>query len=146
MSLSVLRELAGRASEYIRFEDLEPNSYRILKTSIMEKSNYDDKSRLLLHLEDGYVILPPRFNELFDKRNIMKELNSGKFALVYKGKAGKRLLISFDRYKATGDQPTKKRTAETATVESGEDDTDDEEEGNGGHAEDANKRRKKNNA
>lgn len=134
MSLAKLCEIAKRTSEYISFDSLEKKTHRIIKTSTMETSKFDKKQRLCLHLKNGYVILPQRFNEVLKKRAIMKELNSGTLALVYNGKEDKRLLITFEKYEkkrkngdASGPAKKKKKGAEEESSSDSDDDDDDEE-------------------
>lgn len=148
MSLTFLKEIAARSSEYIRFNDLEPGIYRIKKTSVMDKSHYDSEKRVLLHLKMGYVILPKRFNELLNKRKVLKDLNDGIYALVYQGKEEERPVISFventnkkevAKWKQVLETKTKKRMKE---VESSISDSDDDVEGDSDDSGNDTRRRK----
>lgn len=93
MSLSKLNKVAHENS-YIAFDDLDPGSYPIKKFSVMKKSQYDGEKRLLVHIKNGYVILPSRMEQFTEDKEVEK-LNKLKLRFIYGGKQGNRLDFRF---------------------------------------------------
>lgn len=84
---------------YIKFDTLELDKpYKIQKFGVFKSTNYDkEKTHLTVYIEQGYLILPERFNTLVDGT---EELNCEKLYIVFKGRENKggdiqRLMIEF---------------------------------------------------
>lgn len=81
---------AASTSGYIKFDELVPGTYPVNRFSIMKKSSFGG-SRLLVHLEDGYVIMPARISDEFATPSEVRKLNEGKFNFIYAGKDPARM-------------------------------------------------------
>lgn len=84
---------------YIKFDTLEMNQpYKIQKFGVFKSTNFDkEKTHLTVYIEQGYLILPERFNTLVDGA---EGLNCEKLYIVFKGRESKggdiqRLMIEF---------------------------------------------------
>lgn len=84
---------------YIKFDTLEVGKpYKIQKFGVFKSSNYDkEKTHLTVYIEQGYLILPERFNTLV---NGTEELDCKNLYIIFKGRENKggdisRLMIEF---------------------------------------------------
>lgn len=96
--MSIVNEL-NSISEYgyISFDQLEIDKpYKIVKFSTFISNKFKKAQKSVrVDIENGFVILPERFNTLLEK---LEELTSEQLYLIYKGRAedGKRLKIRFE--------------------------------------------------
>lgn len=100
--LDELNQLAEKTSPYIRFDDLIAGTpYKIQKFSVFEGTKYKG-NRLCAHIEDGYLILPERFDVLLEN-NLYEQLNNeNNISIVFNGRdesKGNRLNINFIKEK-----------------------------------------------
>lgn len=86
MSLSTFNKIAASSNGYIKFDELAPGSYAIKYFSILKKAKHGNGPRLLVHLKEGYLILPQRVSEVFAKKDEVNKLNNGRFKFVFLGK------------------------------------------------------------
>lgn len=96
MSVSKLNKAATEKS-YISFDDLPPGKYPIRKFSVVKKSQFDGEKKLLVHINNGYIVLPTRMDMFTDVKEIEK-LNKLKLSFIFNGKEtehGNRLDFSF---------------------------------------------------
>lgn len=97
MSLELLRRNAASKSNYIRFDDLQRGNYFVRKFSLCD-NKYGDEKRIMVHLKNGYVILPERMMNGCNNEKAIQKLNAEKFVMVFKGKDKKppnRINIDF---------------------------------------------------
>lgn len=100
--MSFIKELtqaSERSYEYIKFNDLEKGRYNVRGASVSKKMKFDDEKHLVLHLDQGCIMLPHRFNYLTKIKSVMANLNMGRTIMVYKGKDPSkfdRLLIEWE--------------------------------------------------
>lgn len=85
MSLALLRKNAASTSNYIRFDDLQRGNYYVRKFSLCD-NKYGDGMRVMVHLKNGYVILPGRMADGMNNEKAIKNLNLGKYVMIFKGK------------------------------------------------------------
>lgn len=124
MSLSKFNKCAGKSNGYIKFDNLTAGSYPVKHFSIMKKSNFGGK-RLLIHLKDGYLILPQRMSEEFATQSEVNKLNKGRYKIVYIGKdKSKRDRVDFRLEK--NDEDSSESEEEEDEEEESHDDVDDE--------------------
>lgn len=83
-------DCAARTSGYIKFDDLGVGKYPVKRFSIMKKSSFGG-SRLLVHIGDGYVIMPARISDEFATPTEVRKLNEGKHIFSYMGKDASRM-------------------------------------------------------
>lgn len=83
------------ASGYINFDSLKQGKPYKISSFSAHKSNAFDKERthVRAHIEDGYLILPERYDECYNK---LKSLNIEKLHIIYNGRDGKRIDIDFE--------------------------------------------------
>lgn len=94
-SITILNKLAR--FRYIRIDDLEiGEKYPIKKFDIYVDTQFNKGNCVRVILEDdGYIILPQRFNELLEGDQLAK-MNAEKLAVVYHGKNKNTIDISFE--------------------------------------------------
>lgn len=94
-SISVLNRIAK--STYTKMESLKiGKEYAVTKFDIYEDTVYKKGNMIQAHLETGgYVILPVRFNQLFEDDEDLTSLNQQKLFLIYRGKKGQSHDIEF---------------------------------------------------
>lgn len=85
MSLALLRKNAASKSNYIRFTDMQRGNYFVKKFSLCDNA-FGDGKRIMVHLKNGYAILPERMMKSCNNEKAIKNLNTQKFVLVFKGK------------------------------------------------------------
>lgn len=133
MSLSILKRNAAAFSQYIRFDDLEIGKYRVKKFSLCDNL-YGSGKRVMVHINDGYVILPQRMVTGCNTRKDIDNLNRDKYIMVFEGKddepphrinidfemirapkrsSGSVLLSQAKKKKIAADFPTNKKTTPT---------------------------------
>lgn len=88
MSLSRFNDAASSTS-YLKFDELAPGTYPIKRFSIMKKSSFGGK-RLLVHLEEGFLIMPTRISDEFASPSEVLKLNEGSYNFIYIGKDSNR--------------------------------------------------------
>lgn len=85
---------------YVKFDDLELDEpYKIQKFGVYKSTNFDkEKTHLTVYIDQGYLILPDRFNTLVAEA---EKLNCENLYIVFKGREYKkggdiqRLMIEF---------------------------------------------------
>lgn len=92
-----LNELSTKTSAHIKFDDLEIGvEYKIHKFGIFEGSKYGG-SRVTIHIQDGFLILPERFDKILENAEYQQMIDSG-ISIVFGGRDksnGNRLNITF---------------------------------------------------
>lgn len=93
---------AGTTSGYKNFDTLEQGKQYKISSFSAHKSNAFDKERthVRAHIEDGYLILPERYDDCYKK---LKSLNTNNLCIIYNGRKGKRIDIEFEECDAASD-------------------------------------------
>lgn len=76
-------------SGYINFDKLEVGApYKIIKfgTMVPEKHNDKNETHLIVIIEDGYLILPTRFNSMLEEYGDVSEINTKNMYIIYNGR------------------------------------------------------------
>lgn len=91
-SLTQLNKLAKNG--YIQFDSLEVGvPYKIIKFGKLTTDKYKQgHTHLIAFIEDGYLILPERFDGMTDS---IDEINIEKIHIIFNGRENKRLNIEF---------------------------------------------------
>lgn len=77
-------------------EDLErKKKYPITKFDVYEDTQFQKGNCVRVVLEEGYLILPQRFNDLLEGDTLSK-MNAEKMVIIYHGKTNKSCDISFE--------------------------------------------------
>lgn len=66
-----------------KFENLDHGTY-LVKSFKLKDTPYG--LRLFVQIDDFYLILPPRYTDKINSDEQLKELNDGKFKMIYRGK------------------------------------------------------------
>lgn len=85
MSLSILKRNAQTVTEYIRFDDLGVGKYYVKEFALCDNL-YGSGKRVMVHLKNGYVILPQRMSKDINTSKAIEKLNKEKYVLVFNGK------------------------------------------------------------
>lgn len=85
-SLSAFNKAAATSNGYLKFDELAPGSYPVKYFSILKKAKHGNGPRLLVHLKEGYLILPQRVSDVFAKKEEVSKLNSERLKFVFIGK------------------------------------------------------------
>lgn len=108
---------SNKSGEKIKkFDDLAKGVY-LVKSFKLKETTFG--LRLYVQIDDFYLILPPRYTDKINSADQLKELNGGKFKMIYGGKNKdefNKLMIDF--------QPLKEDENTTVDSASDEDDED----------------------
>lgn len=116
-SLTELNQLAEKTYGYIKFKDLvQEKPYKVLKFDVFVRSNNFSSSaantksgnRVCAHLDEGYVVLPQRFDGLLEDDRFEK-IDIKNLYVVYHGHGdGNRVNVTFETIDVDGiDEPVK---------------------------------------
>lgn len=102
MSLAILKRNAAAGSDYIRFDDLEVGKYRVKKFSLCDNL-YGSGKRVMVWINNGYVILPQRMAKDINTKSEIEKLNQNNYIMIFGGKdedPPHRINIDFDMIKS----------------------------------------------
>lgn len=80
--LSLLKETAESSSGYIRWKDLKPGRYEVLKFSLRD-SQFG--KRVVIDIDGGWIYLPEKMYKKFKTEKSIAKLNKERYDFVFKG-------------------------------------------------------------
>lgn len=83
MAFAALKSVTDGCIPYKETSTLELGTYDV-KSFSKRPGKYGDCIRV--YIDDFYIVLPHRFLDVINKPNMIDELNSGTYQMIYKGK------------------------------------------------------------